>query len=101
MRRFFTNLISLEPKNFSDLVLLVALLTWLSLLVILLIDVKQQNRSLTWKLLWVPILSIPGAGGILYALAQLLDADWRSVLHWRKHDSVKGRSKGNERPFQK
>lgn len=90
MRRFATNLLSLEPQNVSSLVVILALAVWLGVLASVVHDIFGHHRSVLWKACWLLCSCVPAAGVFLYALFRLLDADWRAALHWKHHDSVKG-----------
>jgi hypothetical protein len=89
MRRFISNLISLEPQNSSSLVMLVALGLWIVLWALLLADVRRKDCHWAMRFLWIGLVSIPALGGAIYALLELMNADWKSALHWKHHDSAR------------
>ena len=83
------NILQFAPQNVSDLVLLVAAAVWIPTLLILLFDIKNQKKPIVWRVCWASIVFIPAIGGGLYSLSELLQADWRSALSLRPHDSNK------------
>lgn len=87
MRKLLINVADLAPQNISTLVLLVGGGVWLVLWFILFADVIGREKSVLWKIFWLPVCSVPILGGILYSLADLLGADWRAAFAFRQHDA--------------
>jgi hypothetical protein len=89
MRTVFENLLDFNPQNSSSLVLLLGCGVWVVMWVVLMIDIVKQRRSGLWTGFWLLIASVPLLGSVLYALEELLVADWRAAFSWRKHDVSK------------
>jgi hypothetical protein len=89
VRTVVDNILRFSPQNTSDLVVIVAAIIWLALWGICMADAKTSHRGTLGKIFWMLILSIPLAGLLLYAATELMFADWRAALSWRKNDAVK------------
>lgn len=57
----------------------------------MLCDVVSNSKTFLSKTVWILIVSVPMAGAIIYALFNLLGADWSAAFFWRKSAKTKGK----------
>jgi hypothetical protein len=89
VRIVFDNIIQINPQNTSSLVVLIGIAIWVALWIVSLVDLKTSHRSSVLKFFWMLILTIPLVGVLLYSLSEIVFADWRAALSWRKNDATK------------
>ncbi|MEZ5384360.1 MAG: hypothetical protein R3F13_02470 [Prosthecobacter sp.] len=88
MKRFFINILYMNPQNSSDLVVVLALGVLLAMWLFMIADVVKQDESIIWKIGWTLICSLPLLGGCLYSVRELMRADWASAFSIRRHDAT-------------
>jgi|GEM_PF-1930986 len=98
MRKIFLNIINMAPQNVSVLVLIVCASVWAIVWAVMIFDILGRQKSGVWKAAWLTFGSVPVAGGVLYALFELLTADWKSAFSWRQHDAKTKPKAGAARP---
>jgi hypothetical protein len=87
MKRLFFNILHADPQNTSDLVILLVLAVWVTIWLILIVDISKQKQSFFWKIVWLAFCSMPVIGGCLYSFRELTRADWSSALSIRRHNA--------------